>query len=85
MIYFRQIDLMKSRNLLRVRRRSFDININVVKLAAWSTESGDPPDGVRELGDSVWLGGDLPAKACGLKVVGTPIGTLSILHIMVSR
>ena len=52
---------------------------NQGKLAAWSKASGPPPEGVREMGSTVWRS-DLPVESRGIKVVGTPIGTVEYIQ-----
>ena len=52
------------------------IDVNIGKLAAWSKEASPPPAGLDEFGrtSDIWKS-DLPPDSCGIKVLGTPLGT----------
>ena len=63
--------------------RLCSIDVNLGKLAAWSRNSDEAPEGIAELNtqdeDPVWKA-DLPALKRGVKVVGTPIGSLQFIR-----
>ena len=57
-----------------VLRETCHIDVNIGKLAASSKEVSPPPAGLDAFGQNIWKT-DLPLDRCGIKVLGTPLGT----------
>ena len=60
------------------------IDINSGKLAAWSKDASQAPVGLQEFGDNIWRS-DAPADLCGIKVLGTPLGTQEYISTMCQK
>ena len=64
---------MKTR-LKQALKEDTGLDLNEGKTRVYN-KAGVEPEGVRQLGDKVWVGGhDKEAKERGLKVLGTPVG-----------